>query len=250
MVSKNFFALAFIGFLALPLGCGSKGSNGGAGSAPPTGKMGTGVLQGHVTLAGKIPAPAMIRMDADPLCRSQHPGPIADESVMADAKGGLANVLVYIEDGAADYQAPSVPATLIQQGCRYIPHVFGVQTGQPIEIFNQDPTLHNVHAMAVTNDGFNVGQAQGAQTEKSFAQPEVPVKIRCDVHGWMKCYVGVFRHPFFRVTGKDGDFKITGVPAGSYSLVAWQETYGFSAPQKVQVQDGQIQTVDFSFSAP
>jgi hypothetical protein len=52
------------------------------------------------------------------------------------------------------------------------------------------------------------------------------------------------------VTGKDGTFKITGLPAGDYSLVAWQEKYGFSAPKKVSLKDGETQKLDFSFGAP
>jgi hypothetical protein len=249
MTFKIFLTVPLTTMLILSAGCASKSNNSGAGPVP-TGKMGTGLIQGKVILTGKIPDPVMIRMDADPLCRAQHPGPMPDESVVADAKGDLANVLVYVQDGAAVYAPPSTPVTLIQQGCRYSPHVFGVQTRQSIEIFNHDPTLHNVHAMAVTNDGFNVGQTQDAKSEKSFSQPEVPIKIRCDIHGWMKCYLGVFDHPFFSVTGKDGAFKITGLPAGAYTLVAWQETYGFSSPQKVNVQEGQTQTINFTFSAP
>ena len=33
-------------------------------------------------------------------------------------------------------------------------------------------------------------------------------------------------HPFFAVTGDDGSFKISGLPAGSYTVEAWHERYG------------------------
>ena len=49
--------------------------------------------------------------------------------------------------------------TLDQKGCHYTPHVFGVRAGQPVEIVNSDPTLHNVNAMAKVNQSFNLGQA-------------------------------------------------------------------------------------------
>src|SRR5208282_3057486 len=106
-----------------------------------------------------------------------------DETVRVDGKGNLADVLVYVKDGAAIYPAPSAGVTLLQKGCQYHPHVFGIQVNQPMEIVNGDNTLHNVHAMPVTNDAFNVGQpSQNMVTEKKFTKPEVPVKFKCDVH--------------------------------------------------------------------
>jgi hypothetical protein len=35
---------------------------------------------------------------------------------------------------------------------------------------------------------------------------------------WNYAYVGVFSHPFFATTDKDGFFKIDGVPSGRYTL--------------------------------
>ncbi|HET9869427.1 MAG TPA: carboxypeptidase regulatory-like domain-containing protein [bacterium] len=234
--------------LWLAAGCGKKSP--ADQLPPPTGVMGKGVVSGRVTLKGKIPAPVKLNMDADPACQAQHPGPVYDESVVADARGDLANVLVYVSSGAAVYAPPSSPVTLIQKGCLYEPHVFGLQAGQPLDVFNDDPTLHNVHALAATNDGFNVGENENDKTEQVFGRPEMPITFKCDVHSWMKGYGGVFSHPFFCVTGKDGAYKIPGLPAGTYTLTAWQEKYGFSAPQTVTLKDGQSRKLDFSFTAP
>jgi hypothetical protein len=246
---KNPLVVTFLASaILMAAGCGKKSP--ASQLPPPTGVMGTGMVTGQVSLKGKIPTPSKISMDADPACQAQHPNPVYDESVVADARGDLANVLVYVQTGAAVYAPPSAPVTLIQKGCLYAPHVFGVQVNQPLDIFNGDPTLHNVHAVAVTNEGFNVGQNQNDKTEQFFSQPEMPVKFKCDVHSWMTCYGGVFTHPFFSVTGANGGFKITGLPAGDYTLVAWQEKYGFSEPQKISLKDGQTQKLDFSFTAP
>jgi hypothetical protein len=59
----------------------------------------------------------------------------------------------------------------------------------------------------------------------------------------------VLTHPFYNVTGADGSYKISGLPAGSYTLVAWQEKYGESAPVKVDIKDGEAKTTDFTFTA-
>ena len=134
----------------------------------------------------------MINFEADPVCKAQHSGTTRDESVVVDAKGNLANVMVYVKDGAGIYPSPSTGVTLLQKGCQYHPQeIWLIQVNQPLEIMNGDNTLHNVHAMPVTNDAFNVGQpSQGMVTEKKFTKPEMPVKFKCDVHSWMHCLSG------------------------------------------------------------
>jgi len=249
--------LLVVGLVAV--GCGSKdedegfgqGTGGGSNttaSAPAA--LGTASITGKVTLTGKAPAAAVIAMDADPVCKSQHATSPKDETVVVDSKGDLANVFVYVEDGAGSTPAPTTPVTLLQKGCMYSPHVFGIQVGQPLEIVNGDPTLHNVHCMAVTNDAFNVGQpSQNMATEKKFTKPEVLVKFKCDVHGWMHCAAGVVTNPFYSVSGADGTFKISQLPKGTYTLVAVHEKYGESQPQTVTLADGASQAVNFTFAA-
>ena len=84
-----------------------------------------------------------------------------------------------------------------------MPHVFGVQVGQPIEIVNSDATLHNIHATPKTNTEFNTAQPiKGMKTTHTFTAKEadVVVPFKCDVHGWMNAFVGVLDHPYFAVT--------------------------------------------------
>jgi plastocyanin len=255
MKLNQYLILLLITGLAVA-GCGKSdeddlSAGGGSGSgSPAAGVMGTASVSGKVTLSGKAPKAAVISFDADPVCKAQHPGTTLDETVKVDAKGNLADVLVYVKEGASNYPAPSAGVTLLQKGCQYHPHVFGIQVNQAMEIVNGDNTLHNVHAMPVLNDAFNVGQpSQNMVTEKKFSKPEVPVKFKCDVHSWMHCVAGVFSHPFFGVSDTDGTFKISGLPAGSYTLAAYQEKYGESAPQKVDIKDGEAKSVTFTFTA-
>lgn len=249
--------LAVAGLVALA-GCGNteegfgKGGQGGGGNTATvlTATLGTGYITGKVYLKGKAPSAGIISMDADLFCKSCHSRAIKDETVVADAKGNLANVFVYVKEGAGNYAVPSAAITLIQKGCEYIPHVFGIQVNQPLEIVNNDPTLHNVHCMASVNEPFNVGQPkQGMTFEKKFTKPEVLVKFKCDLHNWMHSFAGVVTTPFFCVTAKDGTYKISQLPAGTYTLVAVHEKYGESAPQTVTLAHGASQKVDFTFNA-
>jgi hypothetical protein len=131
--------------------------------------------------------------------------------------------------------------------CTYTPHVSGVQAGQPIEVSNSDNTLHNVNVQPKKNPGFNFAQPiPGMKTVKKFANPEIMIPFICNVHPWMKSYVGVVGHPFFAVSGDTGQFEIKGLPAGSYVIEAWHEKLG-TATQNVTVGAGETKTLNFSF---
>jgi hypothetical protein len=76
---------------------------------------------------------------------------------------------------------------------------------------------------------------------------ETMLRVTCDIHRWMRTYVGVVSHPHFAVSGADGTFRIANVPPGSYTIVAWQERYGLVS-QRVRVRPGATTTVAFSYT--
>ena len=188
------------------------------------------------TIAGKValdrPAPANqpIRMNADPACVAAHKGQTVTQQTFVSEAGGLGNVFVYVKSGLSGTFPPPTQAFVFDQhGCQYVPHVFGVQVGQPIEIVNSDPTLHNIHATPKANQEFNTAHPiQGMKTSHTFTttEPGVVVPFKCDVHGWMNAYAGVMEHPYFAVTKPDGSFSIPNLPPGTYTLAAWHERLG------------------------
>ena len=204
-------------------------------------------VTGRVTLMGQVPAALPITMASDPRCTKT--GAVT-ETVVADAKGGLQNVFVYVKDGLGNlaFPVPTTPVVLDQKGCQYRPHVFGVRVGQPVEILNSDATLHNIHAWPVTNQEFNVGQAlQGLRHTHTFSTSEVMVPFKCDVHKWMNAFVGVVDHPFFAVTGADGTFTLKGLPPGTYTVEAWHEKLG-TQTQSVTVGAKETKDIAVSFA--
>jgi plastocyanin len=188
-----------------------------------------GTVVGKVTFDGKAPRPRVIRMGSDPLCMTESKAGALSEVLLVGPGNGLQNAFVYVKDGLGNktFPAPKTPVVLDQAGCRYLPHVVGVQVGQPLEIRNSDGTLHNVHAVPKINKEFNFGQpTKGMKSAKSFDKAEVMVPFRCDVHGWMNAYAGVLTHPFFAVSKADGTFEIKGLPPGSYTVEVWHEQLG------------------------
>jgi plastocyanin len=177
-------------------------------------------------------------MEADPRCPAE-PG-TTSELLVVGAGNALQNVFVYVKEGLGQrtYAVPGTPVRLDQKGCRYVPHVFGVQVGQAMQIANSDPTLHNVNAAPKENKGFNFGQVPTTPAvTRTFDRAEIGVPFRCDVHSWMNAYAGVVPHPFFAVTKADGSFEIKGLPPGTYTLELWHEQLG-TQTQSVTV-DGQ-----------
>src|SRR5262245_43624445 len=187
-------------------------------------KADEGVISGKILFNGIPPAPAKLDMNAEPTCAAENPGALAEDIVVTDGK--LANAFVYLRGGPADrFTFPiSGSGSLDQKGCRYIPHVLGLQVGQTLTITNSDRATHNIHPTPKSNPEWNESQPQGSPAkEKKFTRRETLIPVKCNIHPWMRAYIGVLDHPFYAVSAKDGSYKIENVPPGDYTLVVWHE---------------------------
>ncbi len=220
-------------------------------AAAPVDPATAGTITGKVVLEGAPGRNDAIRMNADPVCVRENKGTQTQESFIVGEGGTLGNVFIHVKDGLGSrtFPAATTPITLDQKACRYHPHVFGVMVGQPIEILNSDPTLHNIHAVPKGNSEFNTAQPiQNMKTTHTFTAPEVMVPFKCDVHGWMNAFVGVVAHPFFAVTGSNGTFELKGLPPGTYTLEAWHEKLG-TQTQSVTVGANETKEAAFTFKS-
>jgi hypothetical protein len=70
---------------------------------------------------------------------------------------------------------------------------------------------------------FDLGRyAAGRSKAVRFDRPGV-VRVFCDIHSHMSAFVLVFSHPFYDVTDAEGRFRLDGIPAGTYNVIAWYE---------------------------
>jgi plastocyanin len=209
-----------------------------------------GDVKGTVVVDGTAPKNEPIKMNADPVCVKENATPQFQETYMVGSDGkSLENVFVYVKDGLGNYvyDQPTDMPKIDQKNCRYHPHVFGMRVGQPLEIVNSDPTLHNIHAQPKANQEFNNGQPiQGMKMTHTFTAKEVMVPFKCDVHGWMNAYVGVLDHPYFATTDKDGKFDLKSLPPGTYTIEAWHEKLG-TQQQTVTLGPKDTKEITFSF---
>lgn len=207
-----------------------------------------GELVGTVTLAGQAPRSHTINMAADPECAKSHAGPATSEEVVVGAANALANVVIYISEGVGTqtFDPPKEPVVMEQKGCQYQGHVVAIEAGQKLRIENSDSTSHNIHPIPANNREWNRSQPQGVAIEATFGREEIAIPVKCNIHPWMKGYIAVFKHPYFAVTGKDGEFVIKGIPPGTYTITAWQEKLG-TLTQKVTVGPKEEKNVEFVF---
>ena len=212
----------------------------------PTGSEGT--IVGTISFVGKPPRRVLIDMSLDPFCEKASPG-LTDEEVVVNNQR-LANVFVYVQAdflNAYLFEPPASDVILEHKGCRYAPHFLGIQTQQILKIINRDSTTHNTYGTPKVNREWNRSQQPGAAAiERRFAWPELFIPIRDTQHPWQKAYVGVLPNPFFAVSNTNGSYKISGLPPGRYTVVAWHERLGKQTVD-VLLADTQQKTLDFTF---
>jgi len=239
--------LVVTGFLTLAVV--SSGQDAGISTAKtPYVRTGSEVtLSGTIFLRGKRPRPRIIDMSADPVCEE-----VSSDFQTEDVVGhrnSLANVVVFVKSETLDkylFDKPTSPAVIQHQGCRYVPHVLGLRTGQELMIRNSDPATHNTHPNPKKNDEWNQSQPPGAAPIiKSFNQSEI-FPLKDNQHPWERAYIAVFNHPFFAVSDEFGNYRIENLPAGRYTVTAWHERFGESAVE-ITLVPGEARDVSFEF---
>ena len=255
--------IACLSLLSLASSCGgpkTEEDTGGPAAKVFKPKGNEGSVTGKISYNGTAPEPKKIDTSADAACTAKSPNLTSEDWVVKDGK--VAFSFVYIKDGTlADgtkigdwsFESSKTPVTLDQNGCHYKPHVLGVMVKQEITITNSDQTTHNIHFTPKNNPDWNQSQPNGAAPmTHTLNVAEVLVPVKCNQHPWMKAYVGVMKHPFFAVSAEDGSFKITGVPPGKYTVVAWHEASagpGTEKTMEVTVPAKGAGTANFSFGA-
>lgn len=208
-----------------------------------------GSISGKITLSGAAPAREAINItkDKEVCAATEH----LSDLLVVSADNAIKNVIVSIVDIEKGKKAdiPTTNPVLDQNGCIFIPHVICVTAGTTIDILNSDAVTHNVHTYPEENTAMNKAQPPSLKKislETEFGE-EDPMKVACDYHGWMSSWVGIFEHPYYALTGDDGTFTISDLPAGAYEIKAWQEELG-ELVKTVKVKEGESISVNFEFT--
>ena len=188
-----------------------------------------GAITGVATWNGELPEIPRIEIDADmSSCGEEAPS----QALLVNPKNkGVQYVLVYLEQ-VEKGKAPENKYWLHMVDCQFKQHIFPFVRSQVMAMVNYDPFVHNPHFFNAKHASLlNVPMpVPGQEIDHKFLQTPLKnekgvMRLQCDVHNNMNAYWAGFNHPYFAVTDADGNFEISGVPPGKYTLVAWHEGY-------------------------
>ncbi len=204
-----------------------------------------GTISGTVKFKGAAPAPKKLDISKDQeVCGKT---PKVDQSLVVN-NGNVEYAVVTITDIQKGKKIDVKKVQLDQKGCQYHPHVLAFPAGTTVEVLNPDGILHNIHSYSKANSPFNMAQPKFKKTlDVKIDKPEEPIEIRCDVHSWMHGWLVSTDNPYVAVTDNAGNFKLTDVPAGTYTVEVWQEKLG-KHTQKVTVKPKQEAKVNFELA--
>jgi plastocyanin len=164
------------------------------------------------------------------------------------SKGGIVSVIppvavVYL-DGTFPRSMSPVTKEIAQKNLTFIPALLPIQVGTTVAFPNEDTVYHNIFSYSAPKR-FDLGR-YGPQDRpiptQVFDKPGL-VTLRCDIHEHMRAIILVLQTPYFVTSDTHGHFKLSGLPAGHYTLKAWINSNSTSE-RSVDVEDGSILHID------
>lgn len=210
---------------------------------------GGGSIKGMIKASGKQDATLEVTKDKN-FCGDTIPA----EKFLVSAGGGLKNAIVRIDaiDSGKVFELTG-DFSIANKKCRFHPHVMVAPKGATMKVRNDDPVLHNSHFYLVQADSskknvINLAlPRQGVEIgKKKILRKPGLLSVQCDAHDFMQAWIWVAENPYAVVTGADGSFSLSDVPAGSYKLTIWHEELGEKTVD-VTVEAGKATNVDLSF---
>ena len=164
-------------------------------------------------------------------------------------KGGVLSTqpplaVVYL-DGSFPQPASLPMKEVTQKDLTFIPALLPVRVGTKVEFPSLDDTYHNIFSYSPAKR-FDLGRYRPDERpipSQVFDKPGL-VTLRCDIHEHMRGLILVLSTPYFVMTDTAGHFRLSGLPAGHYTLKAWIDSRT-TQEKPVDLKNGQTLHVDF-----
>ncbi len=152
--------------------------------------------------------------------------------------------VIYLEGAPLSSKTP-LPAKMTQKGFDFIPRLLPIQVGTAVEFPNLDGTYHSIFSFSKTKR-FDLGRYRSDETPipSVIFDKAGPVVLRCDIHEHMRAIILVLDTSYFQLSDAKGNYRLAGLPTGSYKLKAWLNDK-LTLEKPVTLKDGQTLHVDF-----
>lgn len=158
--------------------------------------------------------------------------------------GTQANIVVYLKDVPKTTRDEKAKHVIRQRDLQFSPRVSAVVKGTTVEFPNDDKVFHNVFS-ASRPARFDLGLYRSGGSKSVDFRREGVVDVFCNIHPEMSSRVLVVPNHHFTVTDGKGAFRIQGVPAGTYPIVAWH-AHGGETIGEVTIEPGKAAKVQLA----
>lgn len=134
---------------------------------------------------------------------------------------------------------------MTQKDMAFVPALLPVQVGTRVEFPNDDDHFHNIFSYSPTKR-FDLGRYRPDERpipSVLFDRPGLVV-LRCDIHEHMRALIMVLATPHFSLTDPEGAYRLTGLPAGRYTLKVWLNSRT-TLERPVDLVEGAMLSIDF-----
>jgi plastocyanin len=178
-----------------------------------------------------------------------HATPVMNMRYEIATMGGVVSTnpplaIVYL---AGSFPRPATPpsAQIAQKDLMFEPTLLPVQVGTRVEFPNLDDTYHNIFSFSAAKR-FDLGRYRADEKPVPAQVFDVAglVILRCDIHEHMRGLILVLDTPYFVVSDAEGHYRLSGLPAGHYTLKAWINSQT-TLESPVELRDGATLNVDF-----
>lgn len=237
-----------------------------------------GTIQGKVTITGNTPRPMAFNLVTIPdavYCGRISTGTgwrIVEDFIIGEG-GSLKDVVVMLEDikKGKSFDLPKVRVDAID--CDFLPFVNVLKDKEEITVVNMDPIEHDIQ-------GYETARERGARilfnrplpmnpfhkvlgmlnSHKHMAGTPMIEKIRlrkgrnifvmqCGFHPYMFSWGVVVKNPYYAITKENGQFEISNVPPGQYTLKVWHAGMKQYLERPVTVNSNGTLTENFTYEA-
>jgi plastocyanin len=178
-----------------------------------------------------------------------HSAPVQVKRYEIVTKGGVLSTqpplaVVYL-DGAFPRPASLPTKEVAQKDLTFVPALLPIRVGTKVEFPNLDDTYHNIFSYSPAKR-FDLGRYRPDERPiptQVFDKAGL-VTLRCDIHEHMRGLILVLNSPYFVMTDTGGHFRLSGLPAGHYTLKAWIDSRT-TREKPLELNNGQTLHVDF-----